>query len=82
MTRRLNDAEFLDALDDLIIEDILAMSPEELRAEIVAEGEDPDAVAADARASLDRAIRETKAAREAETKPAGSDLPACASFYS
>lgn len=78
--RCLTDAEFLDALDDLIVEDILAMTPEELRAEIVAEGGDPDAVAAEARACLDRAIRGTEAARAAETKPVG-ELPAVGSFW-
>lgn len=60
MSRRLTDAEFLDALDDLIIEDILAMSGEDLRAEIVAEGGDPDAIEAECRAGLERAIREAE----------------------
>ncbi len=49
MTGRLTDAEFLDALDDLIVEDILAMSGDELRAEIIAEGGDPDAIEAECR---------------------------------
>ncbi|UYW24747.1 hypothetical protein OKC48_15845 [Methylorubrum extorquens] len=81
MTRRLIDAEFLDALDGLVVEGILAMTPEELRAEIVGQGGDPDAVAAEARAALERAIRETEAARAAEAKPTGSGLPAVASFW-
>jgi len=58
MTRRLTDAAFLDALDDLIVEDILSMTGDELRAEIVAEGGDPDAIEAECRAALERAIRE------------------------
>ncbi len=60
MTRRLTDAEFMDALDDLIVEDILAMSGDELRAEIIAEGGDPDAIEAECRAALERAIREAE----------------------
>ena len=60
MTRRLTDAEFMDALDDLIVEDILAMSGDELRAEIIAEGGDPDAIEAQCRANLERAIREAE----------------------
>lgn len=79
MTRRLTDAEFLEALDDLVIESILAMTPEELREEILAEGGDPDAMAEEARqagqAGL-RAIRECEAARATETTPAGTGLPA------
>ncbi len=58
MTRRMTDAEFLDALDDLIVEDILSMTGDELRAEIIAEGGDPDAIEAQCRAALERAIRE------------------------
>lgn len=61
MTRRLTDAEFLEALDDLVIESILAMTPEELRAEILAEGGDPDAMAEGARQAGLRAIRECEA---------------------
>lgn len=58
MTGRLTDAEFLDALDDLVIEGILAMTPQELRAEVEAEGGDYDALAAEAREAGLRAIRE------------------------
>lgn len=59
MTRRLTDAEFLDALDDLIVEDILSMTSDEFRAEIVAEGGDPDAMATEAHEAGLQAIRET-----------------------
>ncbi|ARO57093.1 hypothetical protein B2G69_24955 [Methylorubrum zatmanii] len=81
MTRRRGDAKFLDALDDLVVEGILAMSPDELRAEVEAEGGDYDALAAEAREAGLRAIRECQAARAVETKPAGSGLPAAASFW-
>lgn len=93
MSRRLTDAEFLDALDDLCVDAILAMTPEELHAEILAEGGDPDALAEQAREAGLRAIRECEAlaaeahqmaemaARAAEkVKPPG--LPAVASFWS
>lgn len=50
-----NDEKFLDALDDLYIEGILAASPEELRAELLALGEDPDALVAIADAAFERA---------------------------
>ena len=66
----------VDALDDLIIEDILAMPADELRAEILAEGGDPDAMEAQCRAGLERAILTARAAREAEKYPAGGELPA------
>jgi len=79
MTRRLTDAAFLDALDDLIVEDILSMTGDELRAEIVAEGGDPDAIEAACRAALERAIRECEAARAPVRTPA-SRLPAVCSF--
>ncbi|MFC6791769.1 hypothetical protein ACFQE0_20535 [Methylobacterium komagatae] len=49
------DEKFLDALDDLYIEGILAASPEELKAELLALGEDPDALAAVADAAFARA---------------------------
>jgi hypothetical protein len=75
VSRRLTDSEFLDALDDMIIEDILAMPADELRAEIIAEGGDPDAMVRAAGATLERAIRECEAARAAENAPAGG-LPA------
>lgn len=58
MTRRLTDTEFAEAMDDLVVEGILAMSGDELRAEILAEGGDPDAIEAECRAALERAIRE------------------------
>lgn len=93
MTRKLTDAEFLDALDDLIVEDILSMSGEELRAEIVAEGGDPDAIEAECRAGLARAIREAEGRTpmawsldpvspriKIEVAPA-SRLPAVGSFW-
>lgn len=60
MTGRLTDAELLEALDDLFVESVLAMTPEELRAEILAEGGDPDALAAEAREAGLRAIREAE----------------------
>jgi hypothetical protein len=47
---------FLDALDDLIIEDTLALTGDELRAEIIAEGGDPDAMVREASAAIDRAV--------------------------
>ncbi|WP_210340084.1 hypothetical protein [Methylorubrum sp. DB1722] len=93
MTRRLTDAEFLDALDDLVIEGILAMTPEELRAEVEAEGGDYDALAAEAREAGLRAIRECEAlagearqlaemaAHVATKAPAASSLPAVGSFW-
>lgn len=80
MTRRLTDAAFLDALDDLCVEAILAMTGDELRAEIIAEGGDPDAIEAECRAGLERALRETEAARAAWKAPAAS-LPAVGSFW-
>ncbi|CAA2158978.1 hypothetical protein MBRA_04220 [Methylobacterium brachiatum] len=46
---------FLDALDDLYIEGILAASPEELKAELLAIGEDPDTLVAIADAAFERA---------------------------
>ncbi len=63
MTRRLTDAEFMDALDDLIVEDILAMSGDELRAEIIAEGGDPDAIEAECRAAWSGRSARLRAAR-------------------
>lgn len=80
MSRHLTDAEFVTALDDLIIADILSMTGEELRAEIIAEGGDPDAMVRAAGATLVRAIRECEAARTGEKAPAGK-LPAVASFW-
>lgn len=87
--RRLTDSEFLDALEDLVIEGILAMPADELRAEIVAEGGDPDAIEAECRASLERAIREADGRTplawsfdpisprvEVNEAPAASSLPA------
>lgn len=79
MTRRLTDAEFVAALEGLFVEDILAMPAGELRAEIIAEGGDPDAIEAECRAGLERAIRECEAARAAEKTPAAR-LPAVCSF--
>ncbi|BAQ49176.1 MULTISPECIES: hypothetical protein [Methylobacterium] len=93
MSRRLTDTEFLEALDDLCVDAILAMTPEDLHAEIIDEGGDPDAMAAQVREAGLRAIRECRAlaaearqlaemaarARE-KAKPAG--LPACGSFWS
>ena len=67
--RRLTDAEFLDALDDLIVEDILSMTGAELRAEIIAEGGDPDALVREAGAVLDRGIRTVKAGRSGQPIP-------------
>ncbi|MBE7243306.1 MULTISPECIES: hypothetical protein [Methylobacterium] len=49
------DERFLDALDDLYIEGILAASPEELKAELLAIGEDPDTLVAIADAAFERA---------------------------
>lgn len=93
MTRRMTDAEFLDSLDDLEVEGILAMTGDELRAEIVAEGGDPDAIAAECRAALQRAIRECEGRTpiawsldpvspriKVEAVPA-SRLPAVGSFW-
>lgn len=94
MTRRLTDAEFMDALDDLIVEDILAMSGDELRAEIIAAGGDPEAIEAECRAALERAIRECEGLMpiawslvpmsprvEIEKATAASSLPAVGSFW-
>lgn len=93
MTRRLTDAEFLDALDDISVEAILSMTGPELRAEIIAEGGDPDAIAAECRANLERAIREAEGSTpiawsldpvsprvEIEAVPA-AQLPAVGSFW-
>lgn len=56
MNREMNkDERFLDALDDLYIEGILAASPEELQAELLAIGEDPDTLVAIADAAFERA---------------------------
>lgn len=49
------DERFLDALDDLYIEGILAASPEELKAELLAIGEDPDTLVVIADAAFERA---------------------------
>ena len=49
------DEKFLDALDDLYIEGVLAASPEELDAELLAIGEDPDMLVAIADAAFERA---------------------------
>ncbi|SFM41083.1 hypothetical protein [Methylobacterium pseudosasicola] len=94
MTRRLTDEAFLNALDDLIVEDILDMTGDELRAEIVSEGGDPDAIEAECRAALERAIREAEGRTpiawsldpvsprvEIEEAPAASSLPAVGSFW-
>jgi hypothetical protein len=61
-----NDERFLEALDDLYIEGILAASPEELKAELLAIGEDPDTLVAIADAAFERA----HAACVADTYPA------------
>jgi hypothetical protein len=94
VTRRLTDAEFLDALDDLVVESVLAMTPEELREEILAEGGDPDAIAEEARQAGLRAILEAEGRTpmawsldpisprvEIDEAPAASSLPAVGSFW-
>ncbi len=94
MNGRLTDAEFLEALDDLFVESILAMTPEELREEILAEGGDPDAMAEEARQAGLRAIREAEGRTpmawslepisprvEIDEAPAAGSLPAVGSFW-
>ena len=80
MTRRMTAAEFAEVMDDLEVESILAMTGNELRAEIIAEGGDPDAIAAECRAALERAIRECEAARGARNVKPSAGLPAVCSF--
>ena len=46
---------------DMHVERILAMSPEELRAEVIASGEDPDALVEMTRQAFDRAVAQVAA---------------------
>jgi hypothetical protein len=69
MSRRLTDAEFLDALDDLIVEDILAMPADQILAEIIAEGGDPDAMVRTMDAAFERAVETVKSARSGQPLP-------------
>jgi len=48
----------LDAVTDLMVEDILAMSDEEITAELIADGFDPAVVAEESRQIAERAIAE------------------------
>ncbi|MGW9820496.1 hypothetical protein ACUXK4_003067 [Methylorubrum extorquens] len=76
MTRETTkDERFLDALDDLYIEGILAASTEELKAELLAIGEDPDTLVAIADAAFERA----HAACAADTCPAPTAVAPAAS---
>ena len=50
------DEKFVDALDELYVEGILAASPEELEAELLAIGEDGDALVALADSAFERAL--------------------------
>lgn len=56
---------FLDRLGDMLVEDILAMSEGELRAELVEGGQDPEIVAAEMREMIGRAIEKAAARRAA-----------------
>lgn len=50
---------------DMHVERILAMSPEELHAEIIASGEDPDRLMDVARQAYERAVAQVAAIRRA-----------------
>lgn len=46
---------------DMHVERILAMTPEELRAEVIASGEDPDKLVEQSRQALERAVAQVAA---------------------
>ena len=50
--------KWFDSLTDFLVEDILATSDEEIRREMIEDGEDPDEVAARQREMFERAIKE------------------------
>lgn len=60
--KKLSAAEQLRNIEDAMVEDIMALSPEELRAEFIEDGLDPDKVAEETRAIIDRAIAKAKEA--------------------
>lgn len=55
-------------LADLCVEDIMEMSDEEILAEVVEDGEDPNFIARQMRELIDRAIAESSAKKEGQKR--------------
>jgi hypothetical protein len=66
------DREALQRLDKALIEDILTMSDDEILAEVREAGDDPEAVAAEARALFEKTVIATKKARLVTAKAAAA----------
>jgi hypothetical protein len=66
------DREALQRLDKALIEDILTMSDDEILAEVREAGDDPEAVAAEARALFEKTVVATQKARLTAAKAAAA----------
>lgn len=64
MDKPLTARQMLDNLTDMMVEDIMALSDDELRAEIIEDGGDPDEIAARGDEILRKAIAEARRAKQ------------------
>jgi hypothetical protein len=62
---KLTNRQFMDRLTDLFVEDILSMSDEEVIAEIIEDGFDPEMIADQMRQAAEEAIKRAAAIKAA-----------------
>lgn len=60
MKTKLTARQQLDNLTNVLVEDIMSLSEDELRAEIIEDGEDPDMVVSHVTSLIENTIRQSK----------------------